>query len=261
MAQEIKLESLNEGPGILPFKLGPSKIISHYHSFIQPVNLQELKSNINSITSQLDTIDPEFNNKTRSLFEPHLNYLKNKVISLSRQLQTFEVVRVKRGLIDGLGSIVKSISGNLDYTDAIHYNNAIKALQDSDRTLEAEINNQVSLSKEWSSRYTNVIKSIVSNQNIMQKLLNKISESVATNDNDLIKYAHLAQVFLILSDNVDSISQEILNLQNMIAFIKTGTLHHSILNNKSLYTIINQLRKLYDNNKIIDLDTNYRFRY
>lgn len=259
MTQEIKLESLDEGPGILPFKLGPSKIISHYHSFIQPVNLQELKSNINSINIQLDNIDPEFNNKTRSLFEPHLNYLKNKVVSISMQLQSFEIIRTKRGLIDGLGSVVKSITGNLDYTDAIHYNNAIKALQDSDRTLETEINNQVSLSKEWSSRYTKVIDSIVSNQNNIQKLLNKISDSVATNDYDLIKYAHLAQVFLILSDNVDSISHEISNLQNMLAFIKTGTLHHSVLNNNSLYIIINKLRELYGNDKIIDLDSREYF--
>lgn len=101
--QEIKLESLDNGPGILPFKLGSAKIISHYHSFLQHVNLQELRDKVISVDSQIDSLSPQLNNKTNFLFEPHLVFLKNKLASVLDQLQTFEVSRVKRGLVDGLG--------------------------------------------------------------------------------------------------------------------------------------------------------------
>ncbi|XP_041985535.1 uncharacterized protein LOC121737869 [Aricia agestis] len=66
---------------------------------------------------------PLLNNKNLSLYEPHLEYLSGKLYKITEILQTFKVSRVKRGLINGLGSIIKSISGNLDYTDAIKYEN------------------------------------------------------------------------------------------------------------------------------------------
>ena len=49
-------------------------------------------------------------------------------------------VRKRRGLIDGLGTVVKSITGNLDHEDAAKYEeeiskikNRVKSVQDSQR--------------------------------------------------------------------------------------------------------------------------------
>lgn len=198
---------------------------------------------------------PVLNNKTYSLFEPHLNYLSNKVLSVSEQLKTFEVSRVKRGLVDGLGSIVKSITGNLDYTDALHYNQAIKDLQLTDNKLVTELNSHVSITKEWMSQYAKIVDNIADSQTKITHIINKISETEATRDYDLIKYAHLAQAFLILGDNVDSISQEVLRLQNVLGFIKMSIPHHSIISRKSFDIIFNKLRNLYSNDKIIEIDT------
>jgi hypothetical protein len=52
--QEIKLKNLNDGPGILPFKIGHSRITSHYHSFLQTINLQDLQTKLHSIQLQVD---------------------------------------------------------------------------------------------------------------------------------------------------------------------------------------------------------------
>lgn len=248
------MESLDNGPGLLPFRLGPTNIVSNYHSFLQVIDLKDLQTKLNSISSQLDGIGPELNNKTSSLFEPHINYLKNKLVVLSEQLQTFESNRVKRGLVDGLGSVVKSITGNLDYTDAVHYNNAIKSLQDKENQVITEFNSHVSLTKEWSSQYSKIINNIADNQNRIIYLLDKIRQSIATNDNDLIKYAHLAQVFLILSDNIDSVSLEIVKLQNVLAFVRTSTMHHAIISPASIRNITMKLHDLYGKDRIIDLD-------
>jgi hypothetical protein len=217
--------------------------------------LQDLHSKIISINSQLENISPDLNNKTSSLFEPHINYLRKKLNLLSVQLETFETHRTKRGLIDGLGSVVKSITGNLDYTDALHYNNAIKLLQDKENQFSTELNNHISLTEEWSTQYTKIIDSIISNQDMIENLLNKIKQSVATNDYDLIKYAHLAQVFLILSDNIDSVSLEIERIQNILAFIRTSTVHHSILSLSTIADMVTKLRSLYSKDKILDLDS------
>lgn len=188
------------------------------------------------------------------MFQPHISYLKNKLDSVLEQLETFESNRVKRGLVDGLGSIIKSVTGNLDYTDAMHYNQALKTLQDSQNTLITEFNSHISLSKNLTTEYSKVIDNIVENQGKMSILLDKISKSEATRDNDLVKYAHLAQVLMILSDNVDSISQELLKLQNNLAFIRTSTMHHSVLNLHAIRKVINRLNILYSRERVLDLD-------
>lgn len=134
-AEDILLDPLGNGPGLLPFKLGSTKIISQYHSFLFYINLEDIQSKVDSIKLQLNDYSPLINNKTSSLFEPHINYLSSKLEQISLQLYSFEPSRNKRGLVDGLGSIIKSISGNLDHTDAIKYNDAIRILQGNEDKL------------------------------------------------------------------------------------------------------------------------------
>lgn len=252
--QEIKLESLDDGPGILPFKLGSARFISHYHSFLQDIDLQKLQNKVISVNDQIDNFSPQLHNKTNALFEPHLDYLKNKLVSVLEQVETFQINRVKRGLVDGLGSVVKSITGNLDYSDALRYNQAIKSLEDNENKLVTELNSHVSLSKNWTLQYTKILDTITDNQNKIEMLLKKIHEAEASRDNDLVKYAHLAQTLMILTDNVDSISQELLKLQNILAFIRASTTHHSVLNLYAIRDIIRKLKVLYGSERVVDLD-------
>lgn len=169
-------------------------------------------------------------------------------------MQTFETTRVKRGLVDGLGSIIKSITGNLDYTDALHYNQAVKTIQDNEEHLVTELNNHVSLSKNWTSHYSKILDNIVDNQNKIVILIDKINQVDATRDYDLVKYAHLYQTLSILTDNVDSLSQELDKLQNILAFIRASATHHSVLNLYTIRDIIRKLNILYSSQKVVDLD-------
>lgn len=249
--QEIKLESLDDGPGILPFKLGPCHIISHYHAFLQYINLQELEDHLNTVTDQLNEFSPSLNNKT-FLFQPHVDYLKHKLHTVLKQLQSFELNRSKRGLIDGLGSVVKSITGNLDYTDAVHFNSAIDTLRNSNDKLVTEFNNHVSLTQDWITQHSNIIENVVNNQNKLGMLIRNISQTIS--DHDPVRYAHLAQTIFILSDNVDIIAQEITKLQNVLAFIRTSTTHHATISFDTIRSIIDKLSSIYGSDRILDLD-------
>lgn len=54
--------------------------------------------------------------------------------------QVNQNLRLKRGLINGLGSLVKSLSGNLDNDDAIKYDTAISELYDNQRDISITLN-------------------------------------------------------------------------------------------------------------------------
>ncbi|KAL0881796.1 hypothetical protein ABMA27_001577 [Loxostege sticticalis] len=254
VAQEILLDSLEDGPGILPFKLGPTKIISHYHSFLQFIDIDDIKSKVSLVKTQLNDVRPQLNNKTLSLYEPHIDYLSKKLEKVSDQLQTFEVNRVKRGLIDGLGSVVKSISGNLDYTDAIRYDNALKSLQSNEEKLVSEFNTHISLSKEWMLEHSTIIKTIAENQDKIKQVLSLIMDSEANRETDLIKYAHLAQLLLILGDNIEDLAEELVKLENLLAFIRASSTHHSMLSLDVLRSMLDKLKSLYNKDEIIDLN-------
>lgn len=251
-AQEVKLESLDNGPGLLPFKLGSTKIISRHHSFIQVIDLIDFENKVSFVKRQLNYIRPQLNNKTGFLFEPHIEYLSSKLNKISDQLQTFTSTRVKRGLIDGLGSVIKGISGNLDYTDALKYNEAIEVLQNNQQKLASQYNDHVSLSKEWTSQHSKILDKIVSNQKKINLMVNRVM-NITNTVVDLTDYAHLSQLLLILGDNIEEESEELLRIENVLAFIHAKSSHHSLINLNALKDMLSKLRSLYSNNEILDI--------
>lgn len=253
-ADEIKLESLENGPGILPFNLGPTRIISHFHSFIQIINLNNVRNRLESVRENLSNLAPDLNNKTSLLYAPHIKYLATKLNDMSDQLLTFQGKRSKRGLINGLGSIIKSISGNLDYTDALKYENAIAMLQKNENNLAMEINHQISLSKQWASQSSNVTDRIVENQKKIEKIINNILDNDARKEEDAIKYFHLEQLLTMLGDDIDNLSQELSKLQNLLAFIKAKSIHYSVLDYDTYIVMLNKLRSLYNSEVVLDIN-------
>ena len=252
-AQEIILESLEDGPGLLPFKLGPAKIITQHHSFLQSIDIDEIKSKVALVKTQVDYIQPHLNNKTRSLYEPHIAHLKTKLEKISEQLQTFDPHRVKRGLIDGLGSVIKSISGNLDYTDALRYNNAIEVLQDNEQEITSQFNQHISLSKDWMLQHSKILRNIAENQKNITRVVNIMINTTESTNIDLLHYAHLAQLLLILDDNVENLSEELVRIENLLAFIHAKSTHHSMLRLNELRNMIDKIRSLYNKEEILDI--------
>lgn len=253
-AQEIKLESLADGPGLLPFRLGPTKLTTHYHTFLQYLPLTDIEDKIELIKTQLQHSRDKLENQTYNLYEFQLDYLSEKLDKALDQLQSLEPNRVKRGLVDGLGSVIKSITGNLDYNDAIKYNDALLALKNDQLKITSGINKHISLNKEWMNRHSNLMVKLVDNQSRINKTLQLILESNAYAESSLIKYAKFAQLLVILSENIDDLASELRRIEDSLAFIRASSTHHSILSIDVLDGMLKKLRNLYDRDQILDID-------
>ena len=166
IAEEIRITLLTNNPGILPFKLGNSKFKQQDHTFLHYFNIDELRHNIITLDNQISTLtetahNPHYNSYSLPLSKylgEQLQLIKNKYNSISKH-------RYRRGIINGLGSIIKSITGNLDQDDAETYSRAILTLQSNQKLIANKINNGISLSKPILERYNTTISTIIYNQN------------------------------------------------------------------------------------------------
>lgn len=193
-------------------------------------------------------------NDTYSLYEIQLNYVTDKLGKIMTQLKSLEPNRAKRGLVDGLGSIIKSISGNLDQTDALKYNEAILNLQSNQNKIVSEFNNHVSMNKEWITKHTNVLSQLVENQVKINSTMNLILQSDAHKEESLLKYVKFAQLLEVVSDNVEDLMQELIRIENSLAFIRASSTHHSMIDIDTLGLMINRLKLVYGREQIIDLE-------
>lgn len=100
-----------------------------------------------------------------------LNELQNKLNSI----KPFK--RPKRGLIDGLGTAVKFITGNMDAQDAQNLNSQIEKLKADQFNTEVTIEKQHNLNVQMIQRFRNLTLHINNEQNI-KSYLNKISNSI-----------------------------------------------------------------------------------
>lgn len=245
---------MDEGPGLLPFKLGPTRLTTHYHTFLQYIDLNKIEHDIIILKGQLQDFEDRLTNDTFALYELQINYLVNKTDKILDHLNSLEPSRTKRGLLDGLGSIVKSITGNLDYQDAIRYNDAIKILEINQNKLATELNNRVSLNSDWMSEQSHIINQIVDNQNKINFTLQLMLNNNAYKERDLIKYGKFAQLLAIISENTDDLLDELKRIDNILAFTRTMTTHHSMLSLGVLRKMLDRLRSIYSIDQVIDLE-------
>jgi hypothetical protein len=251
---EIRLESLADGPGLLPYKLGSMRLTTHYHTYLQYIQLDDIESKINMISEQLRTYKMKLVNDTYLLFENQIDYLLYNLDRILNQINSLEPARAKRGLVDGIGSVIKSITGNLDQSDAIYYSTLIKKMQLNQDKIVSEFNSHISLSKDWVSHHTHVLETLVENQKKINSTLEIILNHTYNQENSLIRYANFAQLLAISSENVENLRQELIRIENCLAFIRTSTTHHSMIDINVLRKMIDKLKSIYGKNRILDLD-------
>lgn len=148
---------MNDNPGILPLKLGNAQNKIDTWKFIQVFDITNLIQQFNEIQNQYFRIKIAFENNTNvsktykyNFYNSYnlANLLQTKINIQIKQINPLYGAnnnRYKRGLIDGLGSIIKSITGNLDQYDAEKYNKAIENLSDNQLKIKTIIKNQISM--------------------------------------------------------------------------------------------------------------------
>lgn len=235
----VEIKSLHDNPGILPLKLGPTKVQKTHHTFIHNYPLAPLREQMTKLEQtivSLDQIDFDFNKKTEVQYlDLQTTHLKNQMLTIHPDIFKRQPEKQKRGIINALGSVFKFISGSLDADDGERYDQAIRELQQNQENIIAHFNQQISANKELIQNFQDTMRNISDNFKIVDDTLTYIQESAE-------KDALLTMIKIILLDLKTLIDE----LQTAIGFAAVNVLHLSIINEGQIDIMKNELKRHHD---------------
>lgn len=177
-------------------------------------------------------------------YQKTINYIidliEEKISPFSNNL------RSKRGLINGLGMLIKQITGNMDSEDSKKITSMLSSLKNNQDKVINQINNQYSINNEIMLEFNKTVSVIDQNEKLffsrlqlMGKLLNKsdnMMEQIHTKD-ILSQFIHLFEIVLnILQD-----------IENSLTFCNLKIVHPSIISNRELLKELLKISKYFPN--------------
>lgn len=233
MTQRIEYHDLTNTKGLLALNLGKTRITSHYNNLIHIINVKNLEVSLKHIKTTI--LDDKFNQS--NLYNP--NNLKLQLLRLEEKVNSLKPIsRNKRGLFDGLGTIIKQISGNMDHNDALEINEQIRQLQDNELLIKNNANNQHKLNDKMIERFNNITAFI----NQEQSNLRTIALAVKT-------YPHIeqqlfqSQFYFSIQSQIQYLSDHVNDILNSIQLAKLGIISKHILNKAELSLVRENLSK------------------
>lgn len=241
---QIKLKELNNP--ILPFSLGNAQVTTHKHSFIKYLNLDEFINPIKSLEINSEAIIPLINKKDESYpqlhdVHSHLKYLLKQTRTKFENIRPLSNTRQKRGLLNVVGKASKWAFGTLDSEDAERYDNAIATLETNQKDIHTDLNNYLTITKQFMNDTVITLENIISNQNDIYHRV-KIVEQNLNKFTLFIKIQNFLDVMIIDCMSLINILD---NIQNAILFAQLESVHNSLLPINELQDLIDQIKTLY----------------
>lgn len=210
--------------------------------------VQTLENNNKILEAIQDTIEPDYHamNSFRSEVRTHVSLLIQISNSINEKLKgiLFDTKRSKRGLINGLGSIFKSITGNLDSTDGEYYTSCINRIKGDQHKIENLFKNQISVTTSVIKTFNSTVQKLSIDEKMFNTNINKIvraihqlSDKMALIDAKL-KFSEICEKlmasYLYLEDNLNDILDS-------ITFARLKIIHTSIISPDDLILSLKEI--------------------
>lgn len=235
-SQQIEFHDLTHTQGLLALNLGKTLVTTHYNNLIHIVDLNNLETTTLAIKNTLNKLEEN----TTFFYNPDLQRSAQNLLDKVYSLKINH--RHTRGLIDGLGSVIKKITGNMDNDDALEINKQIRNLQDNSLLTQDSINNQHKLNSQMIQRFSNITKFI----NKEQARLQIISESIKNFSN--IEHRLLAtQVYFSLQTQITTLTDHVDNIIQSVQLAQLGLLSKHILSKSELSLVKSKLPQIIQN--------------
>lgn len=136
--------------------------------------------------------------------------------------------RTKRGLFNFIGTFQKSLTGTLDAEDGERYEANFKNLFENQKTLKADMENHMSITKDLINQTNRTISSLIENQQIIVKQIEKFQQTV--NENSMCNWPKTTTgTLLSLSEITNEVNDYLDGLLTAQTFARHAELHSNII--------------------------------
>ncbi|XP_050518951.1 uncharacterized protein LOC126893054 [Diabrotica virgifera virgifera] len=152
--------------------------------------------------------------------------------------------REKRGLINGIGSIWKSITGNLDSSDGEYFNECTNKITRDEYQIENLLKNQISVTTSVIKSFNATIQKLQIDEETFNNDIKEIRESIM-DISDQLKF-YQSQIDMLnfcelLMESYSFIKDSLNDIVNAITFARLKILHSSII---TPFDLIESLRHI-----------------
>lgn len=239
---------MTQNLGILPINLGPAKLQRAEHTLVHYFILTPLYEQFVNLNNKYDSLKQEYannNNYSKELnnYEKIVKFLKSSITYKVENIRISNTNknRIRKGLINGIGSIIKGITGNLDNNDGDRIYKILDHLRTNENNIIAQLQMQYSVSHSLIQNFNNTLKDIQHNEDTLKLKILELSELSrgSTEREDILSVVNIYHQLIILYNAILNTFQDI---ENSITFCKLGVVHPSIIRSKELF---HELQKIY----------------
>ena len=231
------MTNLNHHNGILPIKLGKAKILHTYKNLVHIVKLDDYITSINLIYKTLDSlVDFKDMHSMKNILKLKTLELENKINSLLPRH------RNKRGIINGLGSIIKIISGNMDADDAQKINTELVTLNSNQKEINQNFNKQIILNNDMIRRFENIREHVNSQQTKIENYLKIVKTEIENNSHNIDTIIKYTQNVNLINFNIDLLNDHLNNINEAFILSKLNIISKHILYPKELKMVYEILK-------------------
>lgn len=154
-------------------------------------------------------------------------YLKN----VMTQIQTIykPPTNRRRGLIDGIGSIAKTLFGTMDANDEKHINEQLNLLENKQQTLQHVVRTQIKVVNNTIAHIEKLENIIDRNEKLLQKRVTVYTERAEINEH-----------FIIITAVITELIRDAENTIEYLTYIRKGAMHPKLM---PIETIITHLKE------------------
>lgn len=247
--QRVEIKKLNENPGILPLRLGKTRVQQTYHTFIHNYPLEPIKRQLTQIEkyiklmeNKLEKLKITSKHVDMEIIKRETYYLRGQIDLIHPDILNNKNNRTKRGIINALGSVFKFISGNLDASDGERYDKTIKELSDNQHNIISYFNKQLSMNRALIKSYQENMKNISHNFNQILSIVPQVQKEMLNEAIDMIRIT-----IIELRDVVNSI-------HTAVSFATLNKLHMSIITEMQINEMMRELKNHNDESTFYSSD-------
>lgn len=200
--------------GFINEPIGYAKLVDHHHRFMFYVNLTEFRISHTLLLNNIVKLDHvEISDKNT---QKVMRQLKSSIDTIGKAIEKLNYDRVKRGLVNVFGKIIKFVAGNPDSDDLENINQNIQKLYNNQKTEIERINGITAFANHVTQRMTEDAKILNSNFRTLRDFtleLKNVSDIQAMINYELHQCLLLSHSLSVIERTISLALRDIPNLE------------------------------------------------